>query len=228
MCETIRYPSDAWRLLGGYLSDSRRQKLERVAHLRTRHLRLVVQDIHHPHNVSACLRSAEAFGIQDVDVVCLKEKFCPSSVARGVSKWLSINKYSTIEACAQNLRALGYRIAAGMPCEEGAVLLSKVKLEEPLAILFGNEHEGVHSEWKKHCDFFFTIPMVGFVESLNISVSNAVTLYELTRRAKEEIPEDRYYLKADDREALLSGWVCEHLEGWDLIYRSVSKKEKMF
>ena len=78
----LRPPPDAWQLLKDRFTPARQARMTSVAASRTRAIRLVVQDIHNPHNVSACMRSAEAFGVQNVDVVCLKEKFSPSSVAR--------------------------------------------------------------------------------------------------------------------------------------------------
>jgi len=203
----FKYPSNAWEKLAANLTAERRQKLEKTAAARTDYLRLVVQDIHNDHNVSACLRSAEAFGIQNIDVVNLHEKFKASSVARGVEDWLSVRRLRSIEHCAEELKASGYKIAAGVPSPT-ALPLHAVPLAQPLAVVFGNEHDGIDQAWAPYIDYQFTIPMVGFVESLNISVSCAVTLYDLTARARLTVPPAQYHLTDEAQRALLCQWIC--------------------
>ena len=100
-------PNDAWALLSPQLTDLRRERMLKTAEQRTRRVRLVVQDVHQPHNVSACIRSAEAFGIQDIDVVSLTTKFNASTVARGVDEWVDITKHESEEACIEGLRRPG-------------------------------------------------------------------------------------------------------------------------
>lgn len=206
-------PEDAWELLAPRLTENRRRRLEAAAHERTRYLRLVVQDIHHPHNVSACLRSAEAFGIQDVDVVTLQESFRPSTVARGVASWLTIRKRETIDECAADLKDQGFRIAGAVPTATSCSL-NDLPLDKPLAVVFGNERDGIHEEWRKHLDETFAIPMVGLVESLNISVCAAVTLHHLTRTARETLPAETYFLSPAERNQLLGQWVCRQITSW--------------
>lgn len=206
------YPVDAWDLLSQNFSPARRARLAAAAAGRTRHIRLVVQDIFQPHNVSACIRSADAFGIQNIDVVTLKQAFKASTVAKGVSHWLSIKRYHTITDCVQVLRQSGYKIAAGLPRQD-AVSLYDLPLDQPLAVVFGNEHAGIHDEWLAHVDHAFTIPMVGLVESLNISVSCAITLAHLSRSARQQLGA-RYHLTADAQNQLLSSWACRQTPGW--------------
>lgn len=207
------YPHDAWELLSPSMTESRRSRLQRAADNRTGHVRLVIQDIHHPHNVSACLRSAEAFGVARVDIVCLKEKFNPSTVAKGVADWLDIRKHDTIDGCVADLRRQGFLLAAGYP--DARVSMFDLPVDKPVAVIFGNEHEGVAAPWREHIDIPFTIPMAGLVESLNISVSAAVTLSQLTRKARLELGDDRYLLPQDERNALLSAWACKQLRSWE-------------
>ena len=207
------FPDDAWELLGPLLTPTRRARLEAVAAARSRHVRLVVQDIHHPHNVSACLRSADAFGIQEVDVVTLRERFKASTVAKGVAHWLTVNRHVEIAACAAALRREGYRIYAGVPLP-GAKPLAELPVDRPVAVVFGNEHAGVDTAWHEHVDQPFTIPMYGMVESLNISVCAAITLQHLTSRARETVGPERYGLGEAERRQVLNAWVCRQLKGW--------------
>jgi tRNA (guanosine-2'-O-)-methyltransferase len=203
---------DAWRLLAPRLTDTRRRKMEQAAAARTRRIRLVVQDVHNPHNVSACLRSADAFGVQDVDVVTLKEKFRASTVARGVTGWLTVRRHVTVPECVAELRKDGYFIVAGVPRPD-AVSLYDLPVDKKLAVVFGNEHEGISKEWLEHVDHPFTIPMVGLVESLNISVCAAITLSHLTRAARLALP-GPYHLPDAEREALLNEWICRQIPSW--------------
>lgn len=208
------YPSDAWDLLSEHFSPARRSRLETAAAGRTRHIRLVVQDVHQPHNVSACIRSADAFGIQDIDVVTLNQAFKASTVAKGVAHWLTIKRYRSVADCVKVLRQSGYKIAAGLPRQD-AVSLYDLPLDQPLAVVFGNEHAGIDSEWLEHVDHAFTIPMVGLVESLNISVSCAITLAHLSRSARLQLGE-AYHLSDKAQKQLLSSWTCRQIPSWQL------------
>ena len=207
------YPEDAWSHLAPLLTPSRRERMLATAHARTGYVRLVVQDIHNPHNVSACMRSADAFGVQDVDVVTLRESFRASTVARGVANWLTIRRWHDVQSCADTLKRDGYRIVAGVPRQD-AVALHELPLDQPIAVIFGNEHQGIDPAWLERIDTPFTIPMVGMVESLNISVCAAITLYQLTRAARAAVPAERYLLSAQERNHLLATWSCRQVTAW--------------
>jgi tRNA (guanosine-2'-O-)-methyltransferase len=213
--QTPTYPDDAWDLLGERLTPARRERLLAAASHRTRHIRLVIQDIHDPHNVSACIRSADAFGVQDVDVVTMKEKFKPSTVARGVAHWMTISRYYDVPTCVADLRSKGYRIAAGVPRPD-AKSLYDLPLDQKIAVVFGNEHAGIAPEWLAAVDTPFTIPMFGLVESLNISVSAAVTLAHMTHAAREALTPARYRLADAERRALLNEWICVQTPSWEM------------
>jgi tRNA (guanosine-2'-O-)-methyltransferase len=206
-------PGEAWSLLRHQLTEERQQKMQLAASLRTSRLRLVVQDIHDPHNVSACLRSAEAFGILNCDVVNLKRSFRPTTTARGVENWLRVHAHPDIESCVSHLRQSGYQLAAGFPSPQ-AKKLDDLPIDKPLALIFGNEHDGVSAQWLPHLDYTFTIPMVGLVESLNISVSAAISLYVLSQKAQNELKPEDYFLQENQREQLLSEWICGQLRSW--------------
>ena len=210
-------PGDAWALLSSMMTETRRNRMLSASHERTRFLRLVIQDIHNPHNVAACMRSAEAFGVQDVDVVTVKaSKYRSSNAARGVANWLTVRKHASVESCAQNLKADGYVLAAGVP-KPGATPLHELPLDRPIAVIFGNEHAGIDLGWHEHIDLPFTIPMVGMVESLNISVCAAITLHHLTLAAKARVDHAQYYLPEDLRRALLDDWACRHVANWESV-----------
>jgi len=203
----------AWLDLNQRLQPERKSKLLQVSSNRTEYIRLVVQDIHHPHNVSACLRSAEAFGILHVDVVTMKESYRPSTVARGVHHWLKVHRHNDAASCALSLKKQGYKLAGAFPSKTSTEL-AELPIDEPLAIIFGNEHSGVHESWLPHLDYTFTIPMIGFVESLNISVSCGISLYETTTRAKRALG-NGYHLSPNVRNALLGDWVRQQFPWYE-------------
>lgn len=217
-----KFPRDLWGKLRGRLSEERIEKMEKVASARTESIHLIVQDVHSPHNVSACLRSAEALGVLHVHVVDSCSKFQESSVSRGVDKWLMLHRYPDIASCAKRMAEYGIQIYAGMPSHQ-SILLNDVPVEEgcsPVAILFGNEHDGVSPDWAPHLAGHFTIPMVGMVESMNISVCAAISLYTLTQKAQYRLSKEQYFVSVERREQILSMWVGNHFPAWQEYYNS--------
>lgn len=201
-----------WDDLSARLTQGRAAKMERTAAGRTHHLSLVVQDVHDPHNISACLRTAEALGIYNVFIVDEHSNYKPSTVARGVHKWLNISVFPSVRACAEALHHQGYKLACAYPDAERTVYpLGDIPIQQKLAVVFGNEHAGLDLGWDSHIDYAFTIPMVGMVESLNISVSAAVSMYDLRRRCLSELSEDTYFLSKDEQLQLRIGWAKSHL-----------------
>lgn len=213
MYEPESFPSDAWALLSPRLTEARREKMIRIARQRTHTIRLVVQDVNDPHNIAACMRSAEAFGVQKVDVVNIKKSLRRSTVARGVHDWLTIRKHPSVKDTVETLHAEGYLIAAGVPRPD-AKSLYELPLDRKLAVVFGNEREGIDSEWLEHIDTPFTIPMYGFVESMNISVCAAITLSHLTHAAREALTPEQFHLTPAEHEEVLNAWICKQIPSW--------------
>lgn len=218
-------PHDLWEVLSDRLTPERKEKMLRVASLRTNHIRLVIQDVHQPHNVSACLRTAEAFGILNIHVVEMDNKYKPSSVARGVAGWLNVHRHPSVESCASMLKAEGFSIAAGMPAKD-SVPLGDMAVDKPIALLFGNEHSGVSAEWTSWVDTYFTIPMSGIVESLNISVSAAICMHTLAEKAKAVVPSESYYISKDAQNHLLGQWLSRQITSWSGEYRHHKESSK--
>ena len=184
--------------------------MEAVAAGRTEHVRLIIQDIHDPHNIAACMRSAEGLGILNIDVINLYQAFKPSTAAKGAGSWLKIRQWSQVSECVSALREEGYLIAAGMPSQD-SISLYDMPVQNKIALLFGNEHQGVAKEWLDHVDIRFTIPMVGMVESFNISVSAALSLADVSRRARLELGDTNYYLSEKEQHSLLGEWPAAQL-----------------
>jgi tRNA (guanosine-2'-O-)-methyltransferase len=176
--------------LSPVVTPERLQRIDEVVQSRTDELVLVLDRIADPHNSSAVLRSADAFGVQTVHVIVGEQGFRASrGVSKGTHRWLNVVRYQDAEACARCLRRDGYAIyVAAM----GADTTPEELQQTPrLAVVFGNEHRGVSPEMRSLADGTFSIPMRGFVESLNISVAAAITMQTLARGGRRRLPEAR-------------------------------------
>jgi tRNA (guanosine-2'-O-)-methyltransferase len=178
------------------LTDERRARIDRVIAARTRGVVPVLEGVDDPHNVAAVMRSAEAFGVQEVHVVDGSQGFVAArSVAQGTERWIDVQRHATAQACVTALRDRGYRVyVAAM---DGALSPEDLAREARVAVVFGNEHAGVSAEMRALADGTYAIPMRGFVESLNVSVAAAITLYGATQgRAGNLSDEERKVLRA--------------------------------
>lgn len=183
------------RELSDYLSQfvtaERQAKIERILSQRTRHLTVMVEDFHLSQNASAVLRTAEGLGIQDIHIVENENSFkLNRDVTRGSNKWLTLHQYnqagrSNTADCFEVLRQRGYKLAATCP-HEAAFEPEDLPLDKPVALLMGSEHAGLSDYALEYADYAVKIPMTGFLESFNVSVSAAVCLYVLTRRLKQQ------------------------------------------
>ena len=167
-----------YSFLSGFISENKKNKFEEIILQRTRYLTVVLEDIFQPHNASAVLRSCDCFGVQDVHIIENKNKYeINPDVALGSSKWLSLYRYHEAEnntkACLQQLKDKGYRIIATTPHEEDTSP-ENLPLGQKTALVFGTEMEGLTEDVLYMADGYVKIPMYGFTESLNISVSVAL------------------------------------------------------
>jgi tRNA (guanosine-2'-O-)-methyltransferase len=171
--------------LGSLLLDDRRARIDDAAASRLGGLRVVLENLHDPHNGAAVLRSAEAFGVQRVEVIETVEPFRYSStVTQGCEKWLDVVRHKTLAAAVAGLRADGFAIYAAVP--GAAVALDDLDFSRPAAVMVGNEHEGLTGEAMAAADVRFGIPMYGLTQSLNLSVATALIVERastLRRRA---------------------------------------------
>ena len=169
--------------LESFLTDKRRTLFEKVISRRTNHFTVATQDVYQLHNTSAVIRSCDVFGVQNVHVVEeVNLKKIDREIAMGAQKWVDINRYTSTEDCIANLRRQGYRIIATSPHQ--GTMLQDFDISAPAALFFGRETEGLSEEVLEQADEFLQIPMVGFTESLNISVSAAIILQDVTARLR--------------------------------------------
>ena len=230
-------PEDLWCELSSFLTRERRQRMEGVVAGRTYQIRVALQDVHGEHNISACLRSAEALGIQQVDILSLREEerqksFRPTSVACGIAHWLSIQEFKSAQQYQTMLADKGYELYVAMPTtktrssESLAHLAQRIfSQKKPLAVLFGNERDGVHRDLQKITTGSFTIPTSGFVESMNVSVATAITLHHLTLAA-QKLLQDSYFLRPEQQRDLLNFWISKHFAHWPTLYKKSKASPK--
>lgn len=194
-----------------FVTDERWQTMNRVLDYRTRHLIVVLEDLYQPHNASAVLRSCDCFGIQDVHVIENEHTFDPSkSVTIGADQWLTLHEYKREETentreCFNILKEQGYRLVATTPHTD-AMSIEELPVEEKTALVFGTELEGLSSQALELADRYVSIPMYGFSESYNVSVSAALCLYELSRRMRASKDID-WKLTDEERKAILLNWL---------------------
>jgi len=213
----------------GLVTESRIELFEKIIKDRSKYLTVVLEDIYQSHNASAVLRSCDCFGVQDVHIIENRNEFSVNSnVALGASKWLSIHKHNKEEEASNTISTLkslkkqGYRIVATTPHTNDVNLedfdLSKGKT----ALVFGTELVGISDEVKEYADEFMKIPMVGFTESFNISVSVAICLHHLTwkLRNNENIP---WQLTEEEKNNLKLDWLRQTIKKSDKIEENFLK-----
>lgn len=175
--------------LMAFVSENKQNKFNEIVRNRTRYLTVVLEDIYQPHNASAVLRSCDCFGIQDVHIIENQNKYeVNPDVALGSSKWLNLIRYNQQEnntpEAIKSLKSKGYRIVATTPHKDD-VELQELNLEKgPVALLFGTELCGLTDDGLALADEYMKIPMYGFTESFNISVSAALCLFYLTEKLR--------------------------------------------
>ncbi len=195
--------------LGQFITEHKKRRMQAVLPWRTRYITLVLEDIYQPQNASATLRTAEILGLLDVYIVESRNLYrLNPDVVLGAHKWINLHRFrepnanNTAQAIA-HLRARGYRLVATSPHYEGYAP-EDIPLEQPLAFWFGNELEGLSDFVLQQADLFLRLPMFGFTESYNISVSVAITLYTVIRRLhRSALP---WRLRPEEQEDVLWTW----------------------
>ena len=211
--------------LSQFVSEARNKKFEEVIQYRTRHLTVVLEDIYQPHNASAVLRSCDCFGIQDVHIIENRNKYIVNpDVALGSTKWLNLIRYNkgernTKEALT-SLRKRGYRIVASTP-HTNEVSIQELNIDKPMALVFGTELEGISNEVRDMADEYVKIPMFGFTESFNISVSAAICLSHLIGRLHAS--NANWKLNETERDEVMLEWYRNSVNKADIIEREFEK-----
>lgn len=166
------------------MTPERREKLLMVLSKRQPDLTVVLENVFDPHNISAVMRTCDAVGIQEVFILNTKiprHKKWGAKSSSSAAKWLTVHQFENTAECFSSLRKRYSRILT-THLSSDAIGLHEINMTEPIALVFGNEHSGVSDEIRALADGNFIIPQVGIIQSLNISVACAVTLYEAFRQ----------------------------------------------
>lgn len=205
--------------LRGFVTEERFQKIQEVVRDRTHYLCVAVEDLYQAHNTNAVIRSAECFGVQNIHVVQNQFEFHVNrEISMGASKWLDIHAHDTTKECIQDLKQKGYRVVATMPSEKDT-MLNQVDLSTPVAFLFGTEKLGLSQEAIEMADEFVKIPIYGFTESYNVSVSSALVMMSAIGRLRKS--DISWQLSERERQVLMLKFLRASI-------REVEKIEKRY
>ncbi len=198
-----------------FVTDNRKQIFKTVLNNRTRYFTVALEDLYQMHNVSAVVRSADVFGLQDVHIV--QKKYDPKlshAIAKGAEKWLDIRRYPNTKTAIENLRQKGYQIVATTP-HTNDVNLQDFDISKPSAFFFGVEKDGLSQAVMDQADVFLKIPMYGFTESLNISVAAALIMRDVSERLRQS--DINWQLTAAEKEQIYLQWLEKSIKSIDLI-----------
>ena len=206
-----------------FLTKERKQRFQDILEYRTRFLTIAAEDVFQLHNASAIIRSCDVFGLQDVHLI--EGRFgqrVDKNIAMGAQQWVDIKRYNTAKDCLRSLKSDGYKIVATVPAGN-ALVLDDYSFSEKTALFFGTEKEGLSPEIVNAADEFLQIPMVGFSESLNVSVSAAIILHRLATQLRlSNLP---WQLSEEEKLEKQLDWTKKTIKNVDQIierYRAAS------
>jgi tRNA (guanosine-2'-O-)-methyltransferase len=205
------------QILSRFIQPKRLRRFSEVLRARTDDIVLVLEDVHDPHNIGAVLRSCDAFGVQRVILIGKSTHSNPArKVAQGTERWLTVERYATAAEAIDALRREKYEIAVAVK-RRGGIAIGRLRTKARLALWFGNEHDGASETAIAAADVHAWIPLVGMVESLNISVAAAISLYAVTENRRRGLPRA---LSAK----LRAEWTHRDVRGADAILRRFNVK----
>ena len=205
-----------------FLSEKRIEKIDSVLSNRTKHITVVLEDIYHPHNASAVIRSCDCFGVQDLHVIENEKSYRVNKcVTQGVGKWVSLHRHNNeddnTEACLLKLKDQGYHIVATSLRGDNVVTVDDLPIDKKIALCFGTEEFGLSDKVHDLADSIVKIPMYGFSQSFNISVSAALCLHNLTNRLHNS--DVLWRLTDEERNALRLSWIKKSIKNIDIILK---------
>jgi len=218
---------DLVKYLQQFVTKRRAKLIDRILEDRTRYITVLLEDIYQSQNASAVLRSCECFGIQDVHIIENRNKYeINPDVALGANKWLNLKRFNkkenNIKAAVDYLTRKGYRIVATSPDKNNS-LLEDFNLEKgKIALLFGTELKGLSKEILSLSDEFLKIPMYGFTESFNISVSAAIILHYLVSRLR--ISDINWPLSMQEKLDIKVNWLKQTIKKSDILEKAFISK----
>ena len=209
-----------------FITDERKERFLEIILQRTNHFTVAMEDVFQMHNTSAVVRTCEVFGVQQAHSIEGRfGKRLDAKIAMGAQKWVDVFRYDNTQDCIDTLRNKGYQIVATTPHKD-AYFLNDFDITQKSAFFFGTEKEGLSEQVLSQADTFLKIPMVGFTESLNISVAVAIVLQQLTDKLRRsEIP---WQLSEEERLLTLIEWTKKSVRNVkDVLKRYEEIKETL-
>jgi tRNA (guanosine-2'-O-)-methyltransferase len=195
--------------LQNMISLERHERMLKILNERTRYMSVILENLYDSHNISAILRTAEAYGIQNIHVV---EETNPFVVSKGVSmgahQWLTVEKHKSVEKIIHSLKEKGHRIYYADPKQTNPSI-EQIALDKPFSIIMGQEKQGISQKVKEHAHGGFRLSLYGFVESFNVSVAFAIIAATLIERLRKENPQG-FFLSEKEKEEILKEWVLHN------------------
>lgn len=201
--------------LENFITEERKNRFMQVLANRTNHFTIAVEDVFQMHNTSAVVRSCDVFGVQQVHLI--EQRFgkrLDAKIAMGAQKWVDIFRYENTQSCMNALRDKGYQIVATSPHQD-AYLLNDFDISKKSAFFFGTEKEGLSKVVLEQADTYLKIPMVGFTESLNISVSVAIIMQQLTEKLRKS--DINWQLTEEEKNSIRIDWAKKSIRSIDHI-----------
>ncbi|WP_179020318.1 TrmH family RNA methyltransferase [Winogradskyella forsetii] len=198
-----------------FLTENRTERFKKVLNKRTKHFTVATEDVYQLHNTSAVMRSCDVFGIQELNIVEeVNSKDIDREIAMGAQKWVDLNRYNSVTDCIKDLKSKGYQIVATTPHANDCELID-FDITAKSCFFFGRETEGLSQQVIDEADCFLKIPMVGFTESLNISVSAAIILQHVTSQLRKS--SINWQLTEEEIIEIRFDWIKKTLKDYDAI-----------
>tara|TARA_R100000935_G_C2829745_1_gene164350 strand:- start:484 stop:1143 length:660 start_codon:yes stop_codon:yes gene_type:complete len=216
---------DLFNHLQSFLTERRIALFKEVLNKRTRHFTVVTEDVYQLHNTSAVMRTCDVFGIQDLYVVEeLAGKRIDKEIAMGAQKWVSLQRRSSIQECIAEVKEKGYRVIATTPHHD-AHNLHDFDVTQKAAFFFGKESDGLSDIVMEAADGYLKIPMYGFTESLNISVSAAIILQQVVTKLKQT--EIGWQLSEEEKLEIEFEWMKRTIKSHKKIIERFQQDKKL-
>lgn len=200
------------------------ERINQVIEQRTNYVAIAVEDIYQSHNANAVVRSAECFGVQNVHIIQNEHEFeINDQISMGSAKWLNIHNHTNTKSCIESLKQKGYLVAATLPAEKNA-FIEDVPLDKPVAFLFGTEKMGLSEEAIAMSDICVKLPMYGFTESFNVSVSSALSLMSFVERLRKS--NLKWQLNDEEKQELRLKFLKASIRDADKVEKRFYKKMK--
>ncbi|WP_178984051.1 TrmH family RNA methyltransferase [Winogradskyella helgolandensis] len=210
------------KYLETFVTQGRIDRFKTILPNRTKHFTVATEDVYQLHNTSAVMRSCDVFGIQELSIVEeVNSKSIDREIAMGAQKWVDLNRYHSITDCISDIRAKGYQIVATTPHRDDCELID-FDITKKSCFFFGRESQGLSQQVLDEADCYLKIPMVGFTESLNISVSAAIILQHVTAQLRKS--DIKWQLKDEEIIEKRFDWIKKTLKDYDSIVERYKSK----